>query len=65
MTRMLGATLATMMMREAAYSGREVKAEWLLSESKRIWGPEGSPAELEFGERAVEPVAVPGEYELE
>jgi predicted dehydrogenase len=57
-------TLATIMMREAAYSGREVKRDWLLKESKRVWGPDVPPDELEFGEREVEPVAAPGEWEL-
>ncbi len=58
-------TLATMMMREAAYSGREVKRDWLLNESQRIWGPGVPPHELEFTDREVEPVARPGEWELE
>jgi hypothetical protein len=58
-------TLATMMMREAAYSGREVKRDWLLNESQRVWGPDVPPDELEFGDREVEPVARPGEWELE
>lgn len=58
------ASLATIMMREAAYSGREVTRDFLMNESKRILGPDCPPHAIEFGDREVEPVAVPGNYEL-
>jgi predicted dehydrogenase len=64
MQALVDSSLAMIMMREAAYSGREVTREFLLKESKRGLGPDVAPDELEFGEREVEPVAVPGKYEL-
>lgn len=57
-------TLTTMMMRETAYTGKKVGSDFLLNESKRVWGPETEPDQLEFGDHAIQPVAVPGEYEL-
>ncbi len=62
--QLANSSLAAIMMREAAYSGREVTRDFLLKESKRVWGPDVAPHELEFGDHALEPVAVPGEYEL-
>ena len=64
MQQLAESSLAMIMMREAAYSGREVTRDFLLKESKRVLGPEVPPDQLEFGPREVEPVAVPGKYEL-
>ena len=64
MQQLAESSLAMIMMREAAYSGREVKRDFLMKESKRVLGPDVPPDQLEYGPREVEPVAVPGKYEL-
>lgn len=61
---LVDATLTTLMMRETAYTGRKVSREFMLNESERLTGPDKEPDELEFGDHEIEPVAVPGKYEL-
>lgn len=57
-------SIAMIMMREAGYSGREVSRAFLMEQSQPSLGPVCAPDELEFGPSEVEPVAIPGEYEL-
>jgi predicted dehydrogenase len=59
------ASLTAIMMREAGYTGRVVTRDFLLNESQRMLGPDGPPHALSFGKRALEPVAMQGEYKLE
>ncbi len=53
-------TLAAIMGRMSAYTGRELKYDWVLNASKL----DLSPPKYEFGDLPVAPVAVPGKTEL-
>lgn len=58
------AALSAIMVRESAYTGKVVKAEFMLEESQRLLGPDIAPYAMEFGDYPIEPAAVPGEYQL-
>ena len=62
--QLVEATLATMLIREAAYSGKEVTRDFLLEKSQRMLGPDMPPDALQFDHYEIGPVPVPGEYEL-
>jgi myo-inositol 2-dehydrogenase / D-chiro-inositol 1-dehydrogenase len=53
-------TMAGIMGRLAAYSGREISWRWMINASKL----DLTPPSYEMGPMPVPPVAVPGEYEL-
>jgi predicted dehydrogenase len=53
-------TMAGIMGRLAAYSGREISWRWIMNASKL----DLTPPALEMGPLPVPPVAIPGEYEL-
>lgn len=46
--------------RESAYSGRSFKYEWIVSRSKQSWAPE----EWKFGKKPIDPIPLPGQYQL-
>src|SRR5690606_22690992 len=50
---LIDGTLTTMMMRETAYTGKKISSDFLLNESKRVWGPETEPDQLQFGDHAI------------
>jgi len=58
--RIAESTLTAIIGRMSAYTGRELKYEWALKESKLDLAP---PA-YKFGDNPVDPVAVPGQTEL-
>ena len=57
-------SLTAIMIREAGYTGQRVTRDFMLNESQRRYGPDTPADQLEFGPYELEPVAVPGEYEL-
>jgi predicted dehydrogenase len=58
--RVAESTLCAIMGRMSAYTGREISLKWVLSESKL----DLSPPKYEFGDLAMDPVAVPGQTKL-
>ena len=62
--RLAEASLTAMMVRETGYTGKVVTWDFMSNDSQRRMGPDQSPDQLKFGPSPLEPVAVPGEYEL-
>ena len=62
--RLADASITAIMVREAGYTGQRVGFDFIKSQSKRLMGPDQSPDTFAWGPHALEPVAVPGEYEL-
>ncbi len=60
----IDAALSAIVMRDAAYTGRIVKADFMLNDSQRRIGPDVAPHELGFGDHPLAPVPTPGEYQL-
>jgi hypothetical protein len=58
--RVAESTLTAIMGRMSAYTGRELKWDWVMNASKL----DLMPKKLEFGDLAVRPVAVPGKTPL-
>ena len=58
--RVAGSTLAAIMGRISAYTGRARKGDWLMNKSEL----DLRPASYEFGDLAVGPVPMPGQTKL-
>ncbi len=58
--RVAESTLTAIMGRMSAYTGRELKWDWVMNKSAL----DLTPPAYEFGDLAVQPIAVPGETEL-